>query len=391
MDGVSSLRISAPSSTSALIALGTGAFGIGLTEFVIMGILPEVAAATKVSIPLAGLLISGYALGVTFGGPLLTLLTSRMSQRRVLVALMVIFTIGNLICAIAPNFAVLLIGRIVTGFAHGTFFGVGALVAQSLVPPERKASAIALMFTGLTLATVLGLPFGTWLGQNFGWRATFWAVAAIGVVAIIALSSALPEGSQTSERLGWKDLREVTRRGPALALLMTVLGYAGVFLVFTFIAPILTDYTGFAASMVSPLLMLFGLGLVAGNLLGGRLADHLPKASIAFTLLVLATVSLLMWPGMAHRGVAVAMMFLFGAAAFATAAPLQSFMLRQVQGAGQSLASTLNISAFNLGNALGAWIGGLALSLNWGLQSLFILAAIPPALAGLIALKTVRT
>lgn len=377
-------------STPALIALGIGAFGIGLTEFVIMGILPEVATSVGVSIPMAGLLITAYALGVTFGGPLLTLLTARMSRRNVLLALMGIFTLGNLLCAIAPSFGLLLAGRIVTGFAHGTFFGVGALVAQSLVPAERKASAIALMFTGLTLATVLGLPFGTWLGQNFGWRATFWAVSAIGVVAIMAIAAALPQDREKPEPLAWGDLRGMFAPAPARALLMTVLGYAGVFLVFTYIAPILTDLVGFQASSVSPLLVLFGAGLVLGNILGGRLADRAPLASIPVTLFLLAAMLLIMWLGMAHWALAIPLIFVFGVAAFATVAPLQAFILRQVQGTGQALASTLNISAFNLGNALGAWVGGLALSASWGLSSLFVLAAVPPALAGLIALRAIK-
>jgi len=376
--------------TPALVALGIGAFGIGLTEFVIMGLLPEVAGSVDVSIPRAGLLISGYALAVTIGGPLLTLLTAKMARRNVLLALMAIFTLGNLLCAIAPSFGSLLAGRIVTGFAHGTFFGVGALVAQSLVPPERKASAIALMFTGLTLATVLGLPLGTWLGQGFGWRSTFWAVASIGVVAIAAIAVALPEDREKPEPMSLGDLRGMFAPAPARALMMTVLGYAGVFLVFTYIAPILTDLAGFPASRVSALLVLFGTGLVLGNILGGKLADRWPRASIPLTLFTLAATLLAMWLGMSNRVFASALIFVFGAAAFATVAPLQSFILRQVRGTGQALASTLNISAFNLGNALGAWAGGLALAAHWGLSSLFLLAAVPPIVAGLIALHTVR-
>ena len=374
----------------ALAALATGAFGIGLTEFVIMGLLPEVAASVSVTIPMAGLLITGYALGVTFGGPILTLLAGRLPRRKVLLVLMAVFTLGNALCAMSPSFAPLMAGRVVTGFAHGTFFGVGAVVAQSLVPPERKASAIALMFTGLTLATVLGLPFGTWLGQIHGWRATFWTVSAIGVIAFAAIAAAVPRGRGGVDGDGVANLRQIARKGPLIALFLTVLGYAGVFLVFTYIAPILTEVSGIAPSRVSLVLLLFGLGLVIGNMAGGRLADIRPAGAVSATLAALSVTLLVMWGAMGGAWLAPPLVLAFGATAFATVAPLQAFMLRQARGTGQALASTLNISAFNLGNALGAWAGGLALSAGLGLPSLFPLAALPAAVAAAIAFKSIK-
>jgi len=374
-----------------LLALAIGAFGIGLTEFVIMGLLLEVSQSVDVTVASAGLLVSGYALGVVFGGPLLTLLTTALPRRSVLLLLMMVFTLGNLACALAPGYGLLMAARVVTGFAHGTFFGVGAIVAQQLVPPERKGSAIALMFTGLTLANVLGVPFGTWIGQAWGWRATFVAICAIGIVAIAAIAMAVPrlpvEGS--GKRFG-RELAAMLGKGPLLGFAMTVLGYAGVFLLFTYIAPVLTQMSGFSPASVSPLLLLFGFGLVAGNLVGGRLADRDLRLAVLGTLLTLAITLIVSHWGFASTFGAGLLIALFGAVAFSTVAPLQSWTIRQAQGADEALASTFNISAFNLGNAIGAWIGGGVLSAGWGLPSLFLVAAIPPALAAGIAFFVVK-
>ena len=373
------------SATWPLIALGIGAFGIGLTEFVIMGLLPQVAADVSVSLPHAGLLISGYALGVTVGGPLLTLATARLPHRNLLLLLMVIFTLGNLLCAVSPSYGLLLAARVLTGFAHGTFFGTGSVVAQSLVPPHRKASAIALLFSGLTLATVLGLPFGTWLGQEFGWRATFWVVSGIGIVAALAIAALLPR-TEPGAPMTWRDLAGFARPGPLRALAMTVLGYAGVFMVFTFIAPVLTEVVGIAEAQVSPLLLLFGLGLVIGNFAGGRLADRNLVASVIGVLVALAAGMLLLRVGLPVPLLAAPLMLVFGALAFASVAPLQTFMMRQAPATGAALGATLNISAFNLGNAIGAWLGGLVLQAGFGFAALMPFAALPPLAALAIAL-----
>tara|TARA_A100001391_G_scaffold66729_1_gene42404 strand:- start:5818 stop:7038 length:1221 start_codon:yes stop_codon:yes gene_type:complete len=382
---------SAASNRRGLIALAAGSFGIGLTEFVIMGLLPQVARSLEVGIASAGLLVAGYALGVVFGGPVLTLLTARASRKAVLLMLMAIFTIGNLACALAPTYAALMLARVMTGFAHGTFFGVGAIVAQQLVPPDRKGSAIALMFTGLTLANVLGVPFGTWIGQAWGWRATFLVICALGILALAAIALWVPRlPVQRAPRKARTELAAMLSKGPLLGFAMTVLGFAGVFLLFTYIAPVLTRMSGFADSAVAPLLLLFGVGLVGGNLGGGWLADRNLRRAVLGTLMALAaTLILSRWAfeGMVGAGLAIA---IFGAVAFGTVAPLQAWTIRQARGADNALASTFNISAFNLGNAIGAWIGGLVLSAGWDLPALFFVAAVPPGLAAAIAYLTIE-
>jgi len=363
----------------ALLALTAGAFGIGVTEFVIMGLLIEVSTDFGVSIGMAGLLISGYALGVVAGAPVLTILTSRWPRKLTLLALMGIFIVGNLACALAPNYAVLMAARVLTAFAHGTFFGVGSVVAASLVAPDRKASAIAIMFTGLTVANVLGVPFGTWLGQAFGWRATFWAVAGVGVLALAVIALFVPRdqaGSQDGNPVA--ELRILMQPKVLMGLLTTVLGFAGVFVVFTYIAPILTGIAGLPEAAVSPILLVFGGGLVVGNLVGGRLADWKLVPTVLGTLAVLALVLGLMGLGLDNPWVTVAFIGLLGAAGFATVAPLQLWVLGKAEGAGQTLASSFNIAAFNLGNALGAWLGGVVVEQGAGLEALPLVAAALP-------------
>ena len=261
----------------ALYALTVGAFGIGVTEFVIMGLLMQVSADLGVSIPQAGLLMTGYALGVFVGAPILTIATRRLPRKTTLLVLMAIFTIGNVAAALAPSYGLLMAARIVTALAHGTFFGVGSLVAVSLVAPQRKASAIAIMFTGLTLATLLGVPFGSWLGLAYGWRSTFWAVGAIGLIAFAVLAALVP---RDKDAVSPGPLREefavLARPQVQMGLAMTVLGFGGVFAVFTYIQPILTELAGYSKEAVSPILLVFGAGLVGGNLVGGRLGRQGP-------------------------------------------------------------------------------------------------------------------
>ena len=379
----------------ALYALTAGAFGIGVTEFVIMGLLLEVSGEFQVSIAAAGLLISGYALGVVVGAPLLTAMTARWPRKRVLIGLMVIFTLGNAACALAPNYAALMAARVLTALAHGTFFGVGSVVATGLVAADRKASAIAVMFTGLTVANILGVPFGTWLGQQFGWRATFWAVALVGALALAVIAALVPRDRGAPEAADWRaDLAAIARRPVLLGLLTTVLGYAGVFAVFTYIAPMLTAISGFSEGVVSPILLVFGGGLVAGNLLGGRLADRNLVATVLGTLAALALVLGLMTFALHDRWAAVLFVGLLGAAGFATVAPLQIWVLGQAEGAGRSLASSFNIAAFNLGNAIGAWAGGAvigqAAGQGAGLGLVPLAAALFPLLAIAVALAAIR-
>ena len=369
-----------------LYALTAGAFGIGTTEFVIMGLLMQVAADLQVSIAAAGLLISGYALGVFVGAPLLTAATQRMPRKAVLVALMIVFTLGNLACALAPNYELLMTARVITSLAHGTFFGVGAVVATGLVSEDRKASAISIMFTGLTVATLLGVPAGAWLGLEYGWRATFWAVTAIGVFATVIIATLVPADRSALAPLAFRDeLRVVGRPQVLLGLLMTVLGFGGMFTVYAYIQPLLTQVTGFADAAVSPILLVFGVGMIIGNLLGGRFADRRLATALLGTLALLALVMGAMGFALHSRWAMVLFTGLLGAAAFATVSPLQLWVLRKARDA-QSLASSLNIGAFNLGNALGAWLGGVVISHGLGLSALPWVAALVPASAFMVAL-----
>lgn len=361
----------------ALLALTVGAFGIGVTEFVIMGLLLQVSADLGVTVPQAGLLISGYALGVFAGAPVLTIATRRLPRKAALLVLMAIFTLGNLACAMAPTYGALMAARVVTALAHGTFFGVGSVLAASLVAPERRASAIAIMFTGLTVATLAGVPFGAWIGLEFGWRATFFSVAAIGAVALMVLAVAVPRQREREALAPLKEeLAVLARPQVLLALLTTVLGFGSVFAVFSYIQPILVELAGFSKAAVSPILLVFGAGLVVGNLAGGRLADRWPRASLVSTLAVLMAVLALMTFGVHDKIAAVAFTGLLGAAAFATVAPLQLRVLEQAGGAGQALASSLNIAAFNLGNAIGAWLGGVVIDHGPGLAAVPLAGAL---------------
>lgn len=371
----------------ALYALTAGAFGIGVTEFVIMGLLLDVSSDLHVSIAAAGLLISGYALGVVAGAPLLTALTARLPRKTTLLALMVIFTLGNALCALAPSYGWLMTARIVTAFAHGTFFGVGSVVATGLVAPQRQASAIAIMFTGLTVANILGVPLGTWLGHALGWRASFWAVTAVGVAALAVIGLFVPRDKTAPEAIDLAaDFRALLRGPVLLGLLTTVLGFAGVFTVFTYVAPLLTQITGFTDSAVSPILLVFGGGLVVGNLLGGRLADWRLLPTLLGTMLVLALILGAMTFAFHDKIAAIVFIGLLGAAGFATVPPLQIWVLKKAEGAGQSLASSFNIGAFNLGNALGAWLGGAVIDSRLGLGAVTWVAALVPLLAILVAL-----
>ena len=375
--------MSRPASRLALFALAVAAFAIGTTEFVIMGLLPEVAADLHVGIPAAGLLVSGYALGVAVGAPLLAMLTARMERRHALLLLLGLFIDGNALCAVAPSYTVLMLARVLAAFCHGSFFGIGAVVAAHVVPREQRAQAIALMFAGLTLANVLGVPFGTFLGQWAGWRSTFAAVTGLGVLAAIAVWRYVPPLPD----LGAPQLRRELRvlRDPQVlrALAMTVLGFGSVFTVFTYIAPILQQQAHVSVAATGWVLVLFGAGTTLGNLLGGRLADWRLMPALIGILAVLALVLLGFAWTMQHTVAAIVTVFVWGVAAFATVPPLQ---MRVVQQAGEApnLASTLNIAAFNLGNALGALLGGAVIAAGFGLPAVSLAGAAVAAL-GLVA------
>ena len=354
----------------ALLALAIGGFGIGLTEFVIMGLLPQVADDFGVTETTAGYLISGYALSVAVGALLLTLALTRVPRKTALLGLMCLFIAGNLISALAPTYGVMMTGRVVAALCHGAFFGIGAVVAADLVLAERRAQAISLMFGGLTVANVLGVPLGTLLGQVAGWRSTFWAITVIGVAAFAGIVALVP--AHTARETAPTRVRtELTAfRTPQVwySILLTVLGYGGMFGGFTYIAYTLTEVSGFSEHAVPWLLVVFGLGLFAGNMAGGRWADRNLLRTLG-SLLVGLTVILVLFALLAGSQVlTVAALLLMGFFGFATVPGLQMRVMAHASHA-PTLASGANIAAFNVGNALGAWIGGVTLAAGLGYTS----------------------
>jgi DHA1 family inner membrane transport protein len=353
--------LQAPTSRLPLLALALATFGIGTTEFVIMGLLPDVSADLKVPIPEAGLLVTAYALSVAFGSPFLAIATARMNRRGALLLLMGVFILGNLLCALAPSYSLLMAARIVCALCHGAFFGLGTVVAAALVPQEKRTQAIAMMFGGLALANVLGVPFGTALGNAFGWRQTFWAVVAIGFVASFALYAWLPRDVPTPPIRLIQEARSLGSAQVLLAMVISVLASASLFGVLTYITPILENVTRLSAGSVTLMLLLFGVGLTLGNLLGGRLGDWRLMPSLIGILVLLAPLLALFTLTSKAVIPAAATIFCWGLLAFALISPLQMRVVNVAAGA-PSLASTLNQGAFNLGNATGAWIGDVGLT-----------------------------
>ena len=368
------MRINPP-----LVALAIGAFGIGVTEFAPMGMLPGIAADLGVSIPAAGLLVSAYALGVLLGAPLMTLTTGRIPRRQLLIGLMAIFTLGNLMSALATDYYSLLVARVVTSLNHGAFFGVGSIVAASLVAPDKRAGAVAAMFMGLTLATIGGVPLATWFGELLGWRTAFWGIAGLGVVTMAALWFALPNVPLPRSDGVLAEIR-VLGRGPVLsALALTVVGSSAMFTVFTYIAPILSSETHASTFFVTAMLVLFGVGLTLGNVWGGKAADRSIErtlvASLSALILVLLAFTILMqWPIPAAFSILV-----WGIASFALVPPLQMRVMEAAKEA-PNLASAVNIGAFNLGNAIGAALGGAVINAGLGYPAISLAGA---AMAGL--------
>ncbi|MFV0128923.1 MFS transporter [Streptomyces sp. HMX112] len=352
----------------ALLALAIGAFGIGTTEFVIMGLLPQVASDYGVSIPTAGLLVTGYALGVVLGAPIMTVLGTRFSRKRMLMVLMGLFVVGNLMSAVAPGFGLMLTGRVVASLAHGAFFGIGSVVAADLVAPEKKAGAIAMMFTGLTVANVVGVPMGTLVGQSLGWRTTFFIVAALGVAGLAGIAKLVPDMPKPEGVRLRHEIAAFRNVQVLLAMAMTVLGFGGVFAAITYIAPMMTEAAGYAEGSVTWLLVLFGLGMVGGNLIGGKYADRRLMPLLYVSLGALALVLALFTVTAHHKIAAAVSIALIGALGFATVPPLQKRVLDQASGA-PTLASAVNIGAFNLGNALSAWLGGIVIAAGLGITA----------------------
>lgn len=354
----------------ALFALAIGAFGIGLTEFVIAGILPQIAAEFAVSIPAAGQMATSYALGVFIGAPLLTIVGSRVPRKTMLMGLALIFTLGNIITALAPTLALAVTGRIITSFNHGAFFGIGSIIAASLVAPGRQASAIAFMFSGLTLANLVGVPVGTWLAQTFSWRLVFWVIAGIGLVTIASIALLVPRIEKGKPIALKTELRAFVDPQVLLVMGITVFGPAAFFTSITYIAPMMVEEAGFSAGGVAWLMVLFGLGLAVGNWIGGRFADRSLFGTLFVTLAAQGIVLLVFWAGVDNQIVAAGSVFLMAAFGFATVSPIQKLVMDRASHAGApTMAASVNIGMFNLGNALGAWAGGAAIAAGFGLAS----------------------
>jgi predicted MFS family arabinose efflux permease len=357
----------------ALWALTLSAFAIGTTEFVIVGLIPTIAASLGVTLPSAGLLVSLYALGVAVGAPVLTALTGRVPRKHLLLGLMALFTCGNLLAWLAPGYAALMAARVLTGLAHGVFFSIGSTIATSLVPKEKAASAIALMFTGLTVALVTGVPLGTFIGQHFGWQATFLAVSVLGVIAIAGSALLVPHDIAGSPPAGLATQLAVLKK-PRLLLVyaMTTLGYGGSFVAFTFLAPILQQVAGFSASMVGLVMLLYGASVAAGNIWGGKLADrHGPVRALQLVFALLAAVLLVLAFTAPHKLAVLATVLAWGAVAFGNVPALQVYVVQRAERDAPravDVASGLNIAAFNVGIALGAWGGGIIVA-HFGLMA----------------------
>ena len=365
-----------------LMALAIGAFGIGVTEFSPMGMLPVIADDLGVSIPTAGILISAYAFGVLVGAPVMTLLFANMPRRRLLVLSMGIFTLGNLMSALADSYSALMISRIITSFNHGVFFGVGAVVATQLVPPNQRAGAVAAMFSGLTIATVGGVPLASFVGTTLGWRNAFLGIAAIGLVAMIALRFSLPP-LVNQEKANIRNELAVLSKGSVLAaLLLTVVGASSMFTVFTYIVPILQQETHASTTFVTTMLVLYGVGLAVGNVLGGRYADRTLYGTLIVSLIAVILLLVIFTVTMSSSVIVVPLIFLWGIASFAVVPPLQSLVVQEASEA-PNLASAMNIGEFNLGNAVSAALGGGVISAGFGLPAV-ALAGAGTALLGLL-------
>ncbi|AZN67767.1 MFS transporter [Acinetobacter haemolyticus] len=362
-----------------LLALAIGAFAIGTTEFSPMGLLPNIANDLGISIPSAGLLITGYALGVMIGAPIMTLWFGGYARRNALILLMAIFTIGNLIAAFAPSYMSLMGARLITSLNHGAFFGIGSVVAASVVPANKQASAVASMFMGLTIANIGGVPLATWVGQNIGWRMSFLAISALGLITMLALWKALPVGSVGQKPNIKMELKVLTRLPVILALLTTVFGASAMFTLYTYIAPSLVEFTHASPSFITMMLVLIGIGFSLGNHFGGKFADlSMNKTLIGFLGLLIGLMAIFPILAQTQLGAAIGLV-LWGAAAFAIVPPLQMRVMSVAREA-SGLASSVNIGAFNLGNAIGAAAGGAVLSLGLNYAAVSMIGALLAAI-----------
>ncbi|GAB3655725.1 MFS transporter [Echinicola sediminis] len=355
---------------AALWALTISAFGIGTTEFVIVGLLPTVAQDLAISISSAGLLVSLYAVGVAIGAPILTALTGKLPRKQLLLGVMLVFILGNVLAAMAPGFGVLVMARVLTGFAHGVYFSIGATIAASLVPSDRRASAIAMMFSGLTLAIVTGVPLGTFIGQNFGWRATFIGVSILGLVGAAASALLVPSNIKGGKKLRMVDqLKVIKSPSVLLVLAITALGYGGTFVTFTYLAPLLEEVTGFSADMTSLLLLVYGIAIALGNIIGGKVSNKKPGKALMSMFLLQALVLLVLYFTVPFKVAAVITLFFMGILAFSNVPALQLYIVQMAEKYApgtEDVASALNIAAFNVGIAIGSVMGGYIVESSLG-------------------------
>jgi len=369
----------------ALLALAVSAFAIGTTEFISVGLLPLISEDMNISVTTAGLTVSMYALGVTFGAPILTSFTSRMSRKTLLLWIMIIFIIGNSLAAGAASIGILLAARVLSAFSHGVFMSIGSVIAASVVPENRRASAISIMFTGLTVATVTGVPIGTFIGQQWGWRLAFVAIALVGVAAFIANSILIPSDMPKGERTSFRDQAKLlTNSRLLLMLLITALGYGGTFVVFTYLSPLLQDITGFKENTVAVILLVYGIAIALGNIIGGKAANRSPLKALLYMFIVQAMVLILLTFTAPFKVAGFITIILMGFLAFMNVPGLQVYVVelaeRFAPGA-VNMASALNIAAFNAGIAIGSFLGGL-IAKSMGLihtawiGSLMVLAAV---------------
>ncbi|TDL30848.1 MFS transporter [Jeotgalibacillus sp. S-D1] len=347
----------------ALLALAISAFAIGTTEFVPVGLLSTIADNLSISITLAGLLISGYAMGVAFGAPVLTALTSRVSRKSLLMSLMVVFIIGNAVAALSTSYSLLLTARFITAFSHGIFFSIGSTIAADLVPAHKRSSAIAFMFTGLTVATVTGVPLGTFIGQAFGWRATFWGVAALGIIGMIASAILVPKKLKEAPPSKFSEQLKILSNGKLLlAFSITALGYGGTFVAFTYLTPLLENITGFSAKWVSIILLVYGIAVAIGNIIGGKATNKNPLKALFWMFVLQAVVLVLLTFAAPFKTAGLIAIFLMGLFAFMNVPGLQILVVNLAEKyvpSAVNVASALNIAAFNVGIAIGSFVGGL--------------------------------
>ena len=345
----------------SLLPLTLGGLGIGITEFVMMGLLPDIAKDLNVTIPQAGYLISAYALGVVIGAPLLVMIAGKFPPKKILIALMIMFTAFNALSAFAPNFDLLFISRLLSGLPHGAFFGVGSVVASRIAEKGKAAQAVSMMFAGLTIANVLGVPLGTFIGHNFSWRFSFAVVAVVGLITLLSLKYWLPALPANKNRDLKAELSFFKKQEAWLIIIMISIGTGGLFTWYSYIAPLMTDVAGFSAGSVTYIIMLAGLGMLFGNFIGGYLADKFSPAKASVALLLTMVITLIVVHFVSFNPVlALIMTFITGAVSFALAAPIQMLMITSAKGS-EMLAASASQASFNIGNALGAFFGGMPL------------------------------